>query len=174
GVGGVILIVIITTVVIAATISKPVIRMAQVMGQVGENLDLTLRSPVMTRDEIGRASETFNGLLERLQGAFTAVLAGVGRVRQSSTVVNDTTQNIVVNATAQAERARNVLERVAAMGETAQEVSSNAEDTLKTATVTSQSLQNMAAEIEGVAKSAGDQDQQSREGEDIVDAMGAT
>src|SRR5208283_1360031 len=59
GVGGVILIVIITTVVIAATISKPVIRMAQVMGQVGENLDLTLRSPVTTRDEIGRASETF-------------------------------------------------------------------------------------------------------------------
>jgi methyl-accepting chemotaxis protein len=70
------------------------------MGQVGENLDLTLRSPVTTRDEIGRASETFNGLLERLQGAFTAVLEGVGRVRQSSVVVNDTTQNIVVNATA--------------------------------------------------------------------------
>ena len=144
------------------------------MGQVGENLDLTLRSPVTTRDEIGRASETFNSLLERLQGAFSAVLEGVGRVRQSSAVVNDTTQNIVVNATAQAERARNVLERVAAMGETAQEVSSNAEDTLKSATVTSQSLQNMAAEIEGVAKSAGDQDQQSREGEDIVEAMGAT
>jgi hypothetical protein len=32
----------------------------------------------------------------------------------------------------------------------------------------------MAAEIEGVAKSAGDQDQQSREGEDVVEAMGAT
>ena len=174
GIGGIILIVIITTVVIAATIARPVTRMAQVMGQVGENLDLTLRSPVTTRDEIGRASETFNGLLERLQGAFTAVLEGVGRVRQSSVVVNDTTQNIVVNATAQAERARNVLDRVAAMGETAQEVSSNAEDTLKSATVTSQSLQNMAAEIEGVAKSAGDQDQQSREGEDVVEAMGAT
>jgi methyl-accepting chemotaxis protein len=174
GIGGMVVIVVITTFVIAAAISRPVARMAQVMGQVGENLDLTLRSPVTTRDEIGRASETFNGLLDRLQGAFTAVLEGVGRVRQSSVVVNDTTQNIVVNATAQAERARNVLERVAAMGETAQEVSSNAEDTLKSATVTSQSLQNMAAEIEGVAKSAGDQDQQSREGEDVVEAMGAT
>ncbi len=171
---GVAVIVVIAAILIAATITRPVTRMAQVMGQVGENLDLTLRSPVTTRDEIGRASETFNGLLERLQGAFSAVLEGVGRVRQSSVVVNDTTQNIVVNATAQAERARNVLDRVAAMGETAQEVSSNAEDTLKSATVTSQSLQNMAAEIEGVAKSAGDQDQQSREGEDVVEAMGAT
>ena len=171
---GVLLAGIIAAVIVAGTISRPVARLAQAMGQVGENLDLTLRSPVTTRDEIGRASDTFNTLLERLQGAFSSVLEGVARVRQSSTVVNDTTQNIVVNATAQAERARNVLERVAAMGETAQEVSSNAEDTLKTATVTSQSLQNMAAEIEGVAKSAGDQDQQSREGEDIVDAMGAT
>ncbi len=165
---------IILAILVAGTITRPITRMAGVMGQVGENLDLTLRSPVTTRDEIGRASDTFNTLLERLQGAFSAVLEGVGRVRQSSVVVNDTTQNIVVNATAQAERARNVLDRVAAMGETAQEVSSNAEDTLKSATVTSQSLQNMAAEIEGVAKSAGDQDQQSREGEDVVEAMGAT
>jgi methyl-accepting chemotaxis protein len=171
---GVALLVVIAAILIAGTITRPVTRLAQVMGQVGENLDLTLRSPVTTRDEIGRASDTFNTLLERLQGAFSAVLEGVGRVRQSSVVVNDTTQNIVVNATAQAERARNVLDRVAAMGETAQEVSSNAEDTLKSATVTSQSLQNMAAEIEGVAKSAGDQDQQSREGEDVVEAMGAT
>lgn len=170
----VLLVAIILAILVAGTITRPITRMAGVMGQVGENLDLTLRSPVTTRDEIGRASDTFNNLLERLQGAFSSVLEGVARVRQSSTVVNDTTQNIVVNATAQAERARNVLERVAAMGETAQEVSSNAEDTLKTATVTSQSLQSMAAEIEGVAKSAGDQDQQSREGEDIVDAMGAT
>ncbi len=170
----VLLIAIILAILVAGTITRPVTNMAQVMGQVGENLDLTLRSPVTTRDEIGRASDTFNGLLERLQGAFSSVLEGVGRVRQSSTVVNDTTQNIVVNATAQAERARNVLERVAAMGETAREVSSNAEDTFKSATVTSESLQNMATEIEGVAKTAGEQDQQSREGEEIVDAMGAT
>ncbi len=166
--------VIILAILVAGSISRPVTRMAQVMGQVGENLDLTLRSPVTTKDEIGATSETFNGLLERLQGAFSTVLEGVGRVRQSSTVVTDAAQNIVVNATAQAERARNVLDRVAAMGETAQEVSSNAQDTLSTATTTSQSLQTMTSEIEGVAKSAGDQDQQSREGENIVEAMGAT
>jgi methyl-accepting chemotaxis protein len=170
----VLVLVVVTTFLIARTITGPVTRLAQVMGQVGENLDLTLRSQVTTRDEIGRASEVFNTLLDRLQGAFSAVLQGVARVRQSSSVVNDTTQNIVVNATAQAERARNVLERVAAMGDTAREVASNAEDTLRSAHVTSESLVGMASEIEGVAKSAGDQDQQSRQGEEIVDAMGAT
>jgi len=166
--------VIIVAILVAAGISKPVVNLASTMSQVGENLDLTLRTSVTTRDETGRAAETFNGLLERLQGSFTTVLEGVGKVRQSAGAVNEITRNIVVNATAQAERAKNVLERVAAMGETASQVSSNAENTLKSATVTQESLQKMASEMETMAKSAGDQDVQSREGETVVDAMGAT
>lgn len=166
--------VIIAAIVVAATISKPITSLAATMSQVGDNLDLTLRSPVTTKDETGRAAETLNGLLERLQEAFATVLQTVARVRQSAGNVNEITQNIVVNATAQAERAKNVLERVAAMGETAGQVSSNAENTYKSATVTHESLQKMAVEMEGMAKSAGEQDVQSREGESVVDAMGAT
>jgi methyl-accepting chemotaxis protein len=173
--GAVVLVfVIVVAVFVAGSISRPIAALADTMSRAGENLDLTLRAPVRTRDEIGQASETFNGLLERLQGAFSAVLEGVSRVRQSSSTVNEVTQNIVVNATAQAERARNVLERVDAMGQTAQEVSANVQETEQSASVTSESLQNMAAEIEGMAQSAGDQDTSSREGEAIVDAMGET
>jgi len=173
--GGImVVLVVIASLIIAATIARPIRNLAGTMSQVGENLDLTLRSPVTTRDETGRAAETFNALLERLQESFSTVLEAVGRVRDSSLAVNEVTQNIVVNATAQAERARNVLERVMAMGETAQEVASNAAETHKSATVTAESLQGMATEIEGVARSAGEQDTQSREGESIVEAMGAT
>jgi methyl-accepting chemotaxis protein len=159
---------------VAATISRPIVRLAGTMAEVGDNLDLTLRAPVGTKDETGRAAETFNGLLERLQGAFSTVLDGVSKVRQSAGNVNQITQNIVVNATAQAERARNVLDRIASMGETATQVSTNAQDTLRSATVTHDSLQKMSGEMEGMAQSAGEQDLQSREGETIVDAMGAT
>jgi methyl-accepting chemotaxis protein len=159
---------------IAATISKPIMGLASVMSNVGDNLDLTLRASVTTRDETGRAAEALNSLMERLQGAFGAVLEGVSRVRQSSANVNEVTQNIVVNATAQAERARNVLERVAAMGETAREVSSNAQETLSSSTQTQGQLQEMAGDIEGMAKSAGEQDRQTSEGESIVQAMGDT
>jgi len=174
-VGGVVfIVVIIAGILVAGTISRPVAELARVMGLVGENLDLTLRTKVMTRDEIGRAAETFNVLLERLQGAFARVIDGVSRVRQSSSQVNEVTQRIVVNATAQAERARNVLDRVVSMGETAAEVSQNALDTQRSASGTAESLQTMSTEIEGVARTAGDQDVQSREGETIVEAMGAT
>ncbi|HMK34679.1 MAG TPA: methyl-accepting chemotaxis protein [Desulfomonilaceae bacterium] len=170
----VLVIVVLVAIAVAASISRPVTSLAGVMNAVGENLDLTLRAPVTTRDETGRAADTFNTLLERLQGAFTAVLEGVSRVRQSSTAVNEVTQNIVVNATAQAERARNVLDRVAAMGETAQEVSSNAQETLESSTQTQGQLQEMAGEIEGMAQSAGEQDKQTREGETVVQSMGDT
>lgn len=170
----VVAVVVLIAILVAASMSRPIMSLASVMSGVGDNLDLTLRAPVTTRDETGRAAETFNALLERLQGAFTTVLEGVVKVRQSSTLVNEVTQNIVVNATAQAERARNVLERVAAMGTTAQEVSSNAQETLTSSSQTQTQIQDMAGEIEGMAKSAGDQDKQTREGESIVQAMGDT
>jgi methyl-accepting chemotaxis protein len=167
-------IVVLIALFVAASISKPITGLASVMANVGDNLDLTLRAAVTTRDETGRAAEALNGLMERLQGAFSAVLEGVSKVRQSSTSVNEVTQNIVVNATAQAERARNVLERVAAMGETAREVSSNAQETLSSSTQTQGQLQEMAGDIEGMAKSAGEQDKQTSEGESVVQSMGDT
>jgi methyl-accepting chemotaxis protein len=161
-------------VVTSRRITRPMVSLSDTMDQVGQNLDLTMRAPILSSDESGRTAATFNDLLERLQDAFAGVLKGVERVRQSSSQVNEAAQRIVVNATAQAERARNVLERVGAMGETAREVSGNAEETLKTAATTAGSLQKMASEIQDVAKIAGDQDQASVEGESIVDAMGAT
>ena len=168
------LLVAIAAVLISRRIIRPMVSLSDTMDQVGQNLDLTMRAPILSSDESGRTAATFNDLLERLQDAFAGVLKGVERVRQSSSQVNEAAQRIVVNATAQAERARNVLERVGAMGETAREVSGNAEETLKTAATTAGSLQKMASEIQDVAKIAGDQDQASVEGESIVDAMGAT
>jgi methyl-accepting chemotaxis protein len=166
--------VVLIALIFAGTIARPITALANVMSQAGDNLDLTLRAPVTTKDETGRAAETFNALLERLQGSFSAVLDAVTRVRQSALSVNEVTEKIVVNAGAQAERARNVLERVGTMGQTAQQVSGNAQETLQSSNMTAQQLQLMAEEIETMAQNAGSQDTRSREGEEIVDAMGAT
>ncbi len=168
------IIVAIAAVIISGRITRPMLRLSETMDQVGQNLDLTMRAPVLSSDETGRIAATFNDLLERLQDAFVGILKGVERVRQSSSQVNESAQRIVVNATAQAERARNVLERVGAMGETAREVSGNAEETLKTASGTSESVKKMASDIQEVAQIAGQQDKASVEGESLIDAMGAT
>lgn len=170
----IILAVVAATIVVARGIARPIAAMADTMSSVGEHLDLTMRAPVTTRDEIGAAAATFNTLLDRLQEAFTAVLEGVSRVRESSATVNDVTQNIVVNATAQAERARNVLERVTAMGETAQEVSANVRETQRSAENTDESMKRMADDLQDVATRAQGQYQQSEEGGYIIGAMGDT
>lgn len=159
---------------VARGVSRPISRLASTMTEVDENLDLTLRAPVTTRDETGSAAAAFNDLLDHFQSAFSTVLDTVQRVRDSSAQVNEVTQNIVLNASAQAERARNVLERVAAMGETAQEVSSNAAETHTAATSTAGSLQDMAGEMEGMAQSAAQQDAQTTEGASLIQLMGET
>ncbi len=159
---------------VARAIVRPIEALTGTMGRVGEELDLTLRAPLLSKDETGRASESFNSLLERLQGAFSAVLDAVERVRTSSDEASSASKNIVVNATTQAERARNVLDRVNAMGNTAAEVSSNAQQTQAFAIQTAQDLRKLSSEIEGVASSAGEQDRQATESLAIVSAMGDT
>lgn len=160
--------------VVARAISRPIHSMTAAVSEVGEKLDLTISAPVMTRDETGEAALALNSTLERLRGAIGEVLALVSRIRQSATDVDEVTQRIVVNASAQAERAVNVLERIGQMGATAQEVSANASAALKTAEDTAEHVRRVAEHLQEMTKLSGEQDSRSREGESIVDAMGET
>ncbi len=170
----VVLAVIAAAFLMARTITRPIGALSQAITDMGRNLDLTVRAPVLSSDEAGDAAEAFNLTLERLQETIGAVLSLADNVRDSSLRVNEVTQNIVVNATAQAERARNVLERVAAMGDTAQEVASNAAETQSSAQTTADDMHRMATEIQTMSQQAGNQQEQSQEGASIVDLMGQT
>jgi len=170
----VVILVVIAAIVVAGTISRPITRLSEAITEVGENLDLTVEAPVTTVDETGRAAEAFNTSLGRMSAAFGAILDLVSRVRESSTNVTEVTEGIVVNATAQAERARGVLERVGAMGETAREVSANAADTQERAEATAAALREAADHLREVAGTSQTQDSRSQEGDQIVAAMGDT
>ncbi|MBM4326477.1 MAG: HAMP domain-containing protein [Deltaproteobacteria bacterium] len=170
----VMLAVIIAAILVTRSIVRPIVHLSQAITQVGENLDLTVRAPVTTRDETGTAAQEFNTTLERVEEVMVSVRSATETLRASSVQVDELTRNIVVNATAQAERARAVLDRVAAMGATAGEVSQNVAETHTSAELTSGYLQRMAEDLQNMAKSAQDQDRQSEEGNKIVDAMGET
>lgn len=170
----VVFLVIIAAILVTRSIVRPIANLSQAITQVGENLDLTVRAPVTTKDETGVAAEEFNTTLERVEEVMVSVRSAMETLRASSAQVDELTRNIVVNATAQAERARAVLDRVAAMGTTAGEVSQNVAETHTSAELTSGYLQRMAEDLQNMAKSAQDQDKQSEEGDKIVDAMGET
>ncbi|MCA1959781.1 MAG: methyl-accepting chemotaxis protein, partial [Desulfomonile sp.] len=154
--------------VIATRISRPITAMTSAITEVGEKLDLTITAPVMTRDETGEAALALNATLERLRGAIGEVLALVARIHQSATDVDEITSRIVVNATAQAERAGNILERVGQMGGTAQEVSANATAALQTAEETAEHVRSVAERLQEMTKLSQEQDARSLEGENIV------
>jgi methyl-accepting chemotaxis protein len=156
------------------SIARPITALAETVRSVGENLDFTITAPVQTADETGQAARALNATLERLREAFASVAQLVGAVRENTVRVDEATQNIVVNATAQAERARDVLERINQMGQTAQEVSANAAETLRTAEATTGLLRDVARTLEETAKLAANQDNQAATGDAIVEAMGQT
>lgn len=168
------IVVVLAAVPIARSLVRPVVGLSDAITQVGENLDLTVRVPVISRDETGQAAELFNRTLERLEEVMISVRDSIGTVRDSSSRVEEIMRNIAVNATAQAERARNVLERVATMGDTAQEVSSNVVETQTSAEHTAGTLRQMAEELQGMAGRAREQDAQTEQGESIIDQMGDT
>ncbi|MFH0826046.1 MAG: methyl-accepting chemotaxis protein [Pseudomonadota bacterium] len=155
-------------------ISRPITALTGALATVGNELDFTVRAPVLSKDETGQASQALNSTLDRVQEAIGEVIKLAGSVRESSSQVNEVTARIVVNATAQAERARNVLERISAMGETAQEVASNAGRTHSSATTTAESVGKMAEDMKGMAQAAEGQNRQTAEGEQIINMMGET
>ncbi len=69
----VIVVVIGIALMIAGAISGPIIRMAQTIGLIAENRDLTLTVPVESSDEIGAMSESFNNMMEVIHHAFQVI-----------------------------------------------------------------------------------------------------
>lgn len=160
--------------VLGRALANPILRIVNVIGDVAANLDLTKRLEVKSKDEIGKMAEGMNGLLEKLQTVSREVIAGAERVRASSQDITNVANRIVRNASAQAERAGDVLNRILEMGTTAQEVSNNAELTKEVSEKTSKSMEAMAKDIKGVAARSEGQNKKAQDSFDIIQLMGET
>jgi len=110
----------------AMSITKPIIHLSKTMEQVGADNDLTLRSDVDSRDEIGGMAQAFNSMLEKFE-------ALIQQVTSSSTQLATAAEEVSSVATESAnnvERQRNETDQVATaineMTATVQEVAGNA------------------------------------------------
>ncbi len=112
---------------------KPISEAATLLGRTARNLDLTERLTIRSNDEVGQMSEAVNKFLNTLQDTFNDAVNATSSFAKSSRDIHSVAQKIVENASAQAERARNVVQRISVMGQTAAEVAAHAESSAKLA-----------------------------------------
>ncbi len=167
-------VVVVLGILIAISLARPITRVSDLMTQVAEGLDFTLRIDVKGHDEIARLGQALNSLLEKLQDTFGTVIKSSDTVSSSVNKVKETSEKIVTNASAQAERAQDVLKRVELMGQTASEVQKNAVAAKEASAITSSAITEMTATIQEVSRNAKLQFVRAEETAKIIHAMGET
>ena len=155
-------------------VARPIVEAASFLNATAKNMDLTRRLKVTSGDEVGEMAESVNKFLARLQEAFKDVIQTTAEFSEASSEVFEVAKRITENATKQAKRADDVRQRVALMGQTAQEVAFHAESSAKLAREAAQVIEEMAktnAQITEVSA----QNKEGAEGvAETVAAMGAT
>ncbi len=110
----------------ALSITKPIIRLSETMEQVQADNDLTLRSDVHSKDEIGIMAQAFNTMLEKFEALIQQVISSSTQLATASEEVSSVAGESATNV----ERQRNETDQVATaineMTATVQEVANNA------------------------------------------------
>ena len=161
---------------VARIITRPVLETSRNMVVVARDLDFTEREQVTvrTRDEIGEMEEHFNELVVKLRETLQAIVRGNRDVNQSVSQVKEITGRIVKNASEQAERAQDVLNRIQEMGGTAADVQKNARESQQAYDDTATSITQLTASIQEIARASDEQSRKVQEMQEVVNLMGET
>lgn len=90
-------------------------QMSEVMGQVNQSLDFTLRVPVTRNDELGVSANSFNKLLDRLQQNLKSIADGAHAVSLAANGVATTSHEVATASHEQSEAASNMAATVEEM-----------------------------------------------------------
>jgi methyl-accepting chemotaxis protein len=115
-----------------------------------------------------------NRFLKGVHNAFVNIQNSANDVRSFSDIVHKVSNNIVNNASAQAQRSLDVLNRISEMGKTAGEVAHTVNMAKDASQTTAQSMVDMADDIIEVSKKAKSQNDKSNETSEIITQMGET
>ncbi len=153
---------------------NPIVRASALLTKTATDMDLRRRLDIKSNDEVGTMGRAVNGFLESLQSTFRDIILIVDNVAGASNAVRKLSRNIVENASAQAERARDVERRVAVMGRTAVEVAEHAESSSRLAQEAAQIIQEMAKTTQQITRISADNKEGAQRAVETVEAMGDT
>jgi methyl-accepting chemotaxis protein len=166
--------VIVIALLVAASISGPIVTMARVITQIANDRDLTLSVPEGGNDEIGTMSKAFNNMISVIHKAFIVV-------NTSASNVADSAENVAKRAAGNRERAGRELERakesvniIGEMAGTAAKVNEASEGQKTAAEVSAKTVRNLLKSVEQVSEAAKLQNKEAKETMARVSEMGAT
>jgi len=160
--------------VVGRVIVAPIINVAEAVRYIAANQDMTISVPVSGRDEIGQMSEAFNNMIDVLRKAFESV-------NNSAQEVSGGAVDVAQRAGANRKRAQGEMERsrtsekvITEMGNTAGQVSVAVTGQQQAAEVSQKAIVDLLEKIDGVSKTAKDQDNEVASALGTVGAMGET
>jgi methyl-accepting chemotaxis protein len=161
-------------VVVAASISTPITRMARIITQISTERDLTLKVPSSGNDEIGLMTKAFNDMLEVIHNSFKVV-------SRSALNVENSAEDVAKRAAANRERAQHELQRakesvtiIAEMGGTAAKVNQASGGQKTAAEASTQTIAELVKAVEQVSIAASTQNKEAKETMARVAEMGTT
>ncbi|MFO7603183.1 MAG: methyl-accepting chemotaxis protein, partial [Gammaproteobacteria bacterium] len=136
----------------ALSITRPIIRLSNTMQQVEADNDLTLRSAVSSRDEIGGMAHAFNTMLEKFEALIQQVTSSATQLATASEEVSSVAQDSARNVDRQRHETDQVATAINEMTATVQEVASNATNASGAATNADNEAKGGHAVVEGAAQ----------------------
>ncbi|RRJ85315.1 methyl-accepting chemotaxis protein [Aestuariirhabdus litorea] len=112
-------------VLISRSIAAPIAKLSAVMRAVAEGSDLTLRTRIDTRDELGNMSRAFDGMMERFNGMVLETTAAIRQVSAAATELSATTEQTSTGMSLQQQETTQVATAMSQMNATVHEVARN-------------------------------------------------
>ncbi len=119
-------------------VSTSLQEMLRAMNRVEQDLDLTLRIPVSSNDEVGQTVSAFNRLTERLQTSLRQVMNQTGLVSAAASRVASASQQISTSSAHQSESASSMAASVEEMTVSITHVADRANDASRLSTASGQ------------------------------------
>ncbi len=161
-------------VLVANSITKPIVAIAAVIEKVSSEHDLTLEVPVKSQDEIGIMAYGFNNMLRELDSAFL-------EVQSVSESVATSAEDVAGRAAANRDRSEVELEQaqksqklIEAMGSTAGKVAQASLAQQKAAEKSKDTVVGLLQSMTSVNEAAAKQNEEAKTAADRVAEMGAT
>jgi methyl-accepting chemotaxis protein len=159
---------------ISRAIANPIRDIAGKINDSAQNRDLTVVVPVVSNDELGIMAKEFNKMMKLLNDAFSMVRKSSYNVANFSSNVNQRASANQTRAEKQAEQMQMVQQTVEDMRATAQEVAKLAESQSQAATASSSTVENLVSTMQTVTEATESQKNEVAVATEKVQAMGET